>query len=62
MHANMIAEGVFDELNQVLNNMSEKVNFDQHFDVGMEPAIEKPAASGERESSSPETLKHGKAL
>jgi hypothetical protein len=37
MHANMIAEGVFDELNLVLNNMSEKVNFDEHFDVGLEP-------------------------
>jgi hypothetical protein len=59
MHANMIAEGIFDELNQVLNNMSEKVNFDEHFDVGLEPALDKVSSGG---SYSPETAKQNKTL
>lgn len=33
INANQIAEGVFEELNQILNNLSENVDFEDHFDL-----------------------------
>jgi hypothetical protein len=33
MNANKIAERVFDELNRILNNLSENINFEEHFDI-----------------------------
>lgn len=33
LNANQIAEGVFDEFNQILNNLSENVDFEDHFDL-----------------------------
>lgn len=33
IYAHQIAEGVFDELNYVLNNLSEQINFEEHFDI-----------------------------
>jgi hypothetical protein len=36
INANQIAEGVFDEINQILNNLSESIDFDIHFDITKE--------------------------
>ncbi|CDW78661.1 UNKNOWN [Stylonychia lemnae] len=33
INANQIAEGVFDEINQILNNLSQSIDFDMHFDI-----------------------------
>ncbi len=37
MNANQIAEGVFDELNQILNNLSESIDFELYFNIQCEP-------------------------
>lgn len=31
--ATLIAEGIFDELNWLLNNLSDKIDFDLHYDI-----------------------------
>ena len=36
MNANKIAEKVFDEFNQILNNLSENINFEEHFIIYQE--------------------------
>jgi hypothetical protein len=33
MYANKIAEKVFDEFDQILNNLSDNLDFAQHFDI-----------------------------
>jgi hypothetical protein len=36
LNANQIAEGLFDEFNVILNNFSENVDFENHFDINRE--------------------------
>lgn len=33
LYSNKISEGIFDELNRILNNLVEQVNFEAYFDI-----------------------------